>query len=151
MFKFELKGIDDLYKKLDMEKNQEKAMRMEALETGAKIIADEADSRAPESGFIRVKVKSKEAIIGFDKEKWYWRFFELGAKTHEIPYKAKTKKKKIVKPLVFEGYVGIVRIKSVNHPGMAARPFLRPALDERKDEAIRTMGEIVRKMAEKPE
>jgi HK97 gp10 family phage protein len=138
MIKFELNGIDDLYKGLELRKNQVTEMRKEALEEGAKIIADEADSLAPENGHIHIDVKSEEAIIGFDKEKWYWRFFELGAKAHTIKGS----------PLVFEGDQGLVITRGVAHPGMAARPFLRPALDTKKDEAIKIMGEIVRRKVE---
>lgn len=138
MIRLALKGMDDLYKGLELRKSQVTAMRKEALGEGAKIIADEADSLAPENGYIRIDVKTEEAIIGFDKEKWYWRFFELGAKAHAIKGD----------PLVFEGYQGLVVTRGVAHPGMAARPFLRPALDTEKDEAIKVMGEIVRRKVE---
>lgn len=138
MIRLALKGIDELYKGLELRKSQVTAMRKEALEEGAKVIAEEADSRAPQSGHIRVNVKTDEAIIGFDKEKWYWRFFELGAKAHAIKGS----------PLVFEGDQGLVVTRGVAHPGMAAKPFLRPALDTKKDEAIKIMGEIVRRKVE---
>jgi len=138
MIRLSLNGIDDLYKGLELRKNQVTAMRKEALGEGAKIIADEADSLAPENGHIHIDVKSEEAIIGFDKEKWYWRFFELGAKAHMIKGS----------PLIFEGDQGLVVTGGVAHPGMAARPFLRPALDTKKDEAIKIMGEIVRRKVE---
>jgi len=138
MIRLALKGMDELYKELELRKSQVTAMRKEALGEGAKVIADEADNRAPKSGHIRIDVKSDEAIIGFDKEKWYWRFFELGAKAHAIKGE----------PLVFEGDQGLVVTRGVAHPGMAAKPFLRPALDTKKDEAIKIMGEIVRRKVE---
>lgn len=131
-------GLDELYRGLEMRKSQVGEMMREALEAGAEVVAQEADRLAPEGGYIRVETKSKEAVIGFDEDKWYWRFFETGATSHEVRGT----------PLVFEGDAGLVVTGRVSHPGMPAKPFLRPALDGKKDEALRKMSEVVRRRNE---
>jgi|YNPBryulayer2012_1023412.scaffolds.fasta_scaffold00014_36 HK97 gp10 family phage protein len=130
----QISGLDELYKKLELTKEEVNARKKAALDAGAKIVGYEADRLAPRPGSIKTKIDSEEAIIGFDKDKWYWRFFELGASPHEIEGD----------PLVFEGDAGLVITNKVNHPGMAARPFLRPALESQKDLVIRVMSEVIR-------
>ncbi|MEM4234910.1 MAG: HK97 gp10 family phage protein [Candidatus Methanomethylicaceae archaeon] len=137
--RFQVQGLDELYKNLEMTKDELLARKKSALEAGAKVVAQEADRLAPYSGRIKTQVDAEEAVIGFDKEKWYWRFFELGAQPHEIRGD----------PLVFEGDTGLVVTNLVNHPGMAARPFLRPALETQKNFVILVMSEIIREAVER--
>lgn len=40
-----------------------------------------------------------------------------------------------------ENFVG----ESVHHPGAQPKPFMRPAIDEKQGEAIRAVGEQIRK------
>lgn len=75
----------------------------------------------------RVTVK-----VGPTKEKWYYRFFETGTKPHTIRGR----------PFLVLGPDKVVR--SVNHPGMAARPFLRPALDSEQERAMDASGAVLR-------
>ena len=49
------------------------------------------------------------------------------------------------KALSFEG---VVRGK-VSHPGSAQKPFMRPALDENQEEAVKAMAEYLRKRIHK--
>ena len=67
--------------------------------------------------------------------------FERGAKPHS--YSARN-----WPMLVFQGTNGVegwVRTKSVNHPGMAKRPFLQPAKDKHKEQNKREIAEAVGK------
>jgi HK97 gp10 family phage protein len=80
-----------------------------------------------------------EVDIGFDEEKWFLRFFEFGASDHEIKGA----------PLAFEGESGLVITGSVQHPGMPAKPFMRPAADNKKDEARDAAGDVFRKEIDK--
>jgi len=66
-----------------------------------------------------------ELLIGVPKEYFYVAIFETGAQAHEINPKRK-------RALAFEDVV----IGGVSHPGVAARPFLRPAFDENQDRAV---------------
>ena len=60
-----------------------------------------------------------ELLIGVPKEYFYVAIFETGAQAHEI-------KPRKMQALAFENVV----VGGVNHPGVEARPFLRPAYDE---------------------
>lgn len=115
---------------------------------GAQVLAQNADELAPESSHrgkrIGVAVTARErdhvtVSIGPRKKFWYLRFFETGAAPHEIhgkPY------------LRFFGPNGPIEVKSVHHPGMAARPFLRPAVDAHGNDAIQVTGEAFRAAVE---
>jgi len=35
---------------------------------------------------------------------------------------------------------------AVSHPGMPAKPYLRPALDEREGEAVDAVGRVIRRV-----
>ena len=102
----------------------------------AQVVVDEANSRAikpvvealvDKSSATRVDVK-----IGVPKEQFYVAIFETGAQPHEI-----TPHKKF--NLFFEGAQGEIFTRSVKHPGVPARPFLRPALEE-KTEAVKDLA-----------
>ena len=49
------------------------------------------------------------------------------------------------KALAFAGREGEVVRFHVGHPGMAANPFLRPALDSNRDAAVQATGDELRK------
>ena len=132
-------GGEGLIRKLEaMGKNVSDELEPAAL-AGAGVIQIAANMRAPgphvemdvaERGDRRVSVD-----IGPDEAHWYYRFFETGAGPHEITGS----------PLVFPGREGTVVTGRVMHPGMAASPFLRPAMDEQKDNAVETYGKQIRK------
>lgn len=64
--------------------------------------------------------------------------YETGASSHEI-------KAQSGGFLVFEGKDGrTVKVRSVQHPGVPARPWLRPAFDSKGDEAVRVVGKNLR-------
>jgi len=115
----------------------------DAVLAGAQEIVEAANPRAPEP-LIRAEVtdtsKGKvEASVGMPDEKWYWRYLETGATSHEITGQ----------PIAFEGERGLVVTGGVHHPGMAARPFLRPAFDSKQDAAKDRTGEVLRKAIER--
>ena len=78
------------------------------------------------------------ADVGPSKKKWMLRFFEQGVTRHEIVAGRHSP------ALVFEGNRGLVVLTRVNHPGMAARPWLRPAMDGKRDEATKVFGQALR-------
>lgn len=65
--------------------------------------------------------KQARMVVGFDPRGFYWKFIEFGTKAHTI----KAGRRKF---LVF----GDVVTKKVTHPGIAARPFIRPMWDRVK-------------------
>ena len=91
---------------------------------------------------VKVSDAAVEVGIGPDKDHWYYQFFETGAGRHPIGPESK-------KAIRFPGAEGqeLVRF-GVTHPGMAARPFLRPALDGQKAEAVRALGQELRRRIE---
>lgn len=111
-----------------------------ATRAGADLVESMAESQAPGP---HVDVEMVERTndkatyaIGPDKEHWYYVFSERGAVSHTItghPF------------LMFAGRSGTVMTHEVQHPGMAARPFLRPAL-ARKQQISGRMGERFRSM-----
>lgn len=120
------------------------AMASAAL-VGAEVIRDEANRRAPgphiHAEVVRTTRHGAEAHIGPDKEHWYYRFFETGAQPHPI----RPRKKQGRKKLRFEVGGEEVFAVAVQHPGMAARPFLRPAFDENSKRAADAAGRALRK------
>jgi HK97 gp10 family phage protein len=140
--KVTIEGGEELLRKLQkMGVDVREALREAALE-GAEAIRGPANQSAPGPHIIAEVVGSDQkgvtVAIGPDEEHWYYRFFESGAQAHEITGT----------PLVFQGEEGTVVTGRVGHPGMAARPFLRPAFDRHKDDAEAGVGEKLRKIIE---
>ncbi len=112
-------------------------------QAGAKEIQERANAAAP-GPHVETHVEQSSGSmvtvsIGPDKEHWYYRFAEYGAQAHEITGGPL---------LAFEGDQGVVITASVDHPGRAAAPFLRPALDEGADEATDALGARLRRTIE---
>jgi len=144
-----LEGSEALLKELRaLGGNAKKAVRG-ATRAGAHVMQDEAERRARAvsgaSGKHTRLVTSAsqptfvEASVGPSKKKFFMRFFETGVTRHEISGH----------PLAFEGDQGLVVIGGVNHPGMPARPWLRPAFDATGDAAVAAMGDALRAAVEK--
>jgi HK97 gp10 family phage protein len=144
---YKIEGWEELKAKLE---RLEAAARGPALEAaaraGAEVIRAEANRRAPgphvELETTTVTAAEVEVAIGPDRGHWYYQFFELGAGRHTIGPKSK-------KAIKFPGAEGQEAIRfGVTHPGMTARPFLRPALDGQKGSAVEAVGEELRRRVE---
>ena len=137
-----LEGVDELRKKLDQLQSRVDDAMLDAARAGAKVIVDEANSNAPGPHVVmgNEQTQKDEASvdIGPDEGHWYYRFFETGATAHEI-------KAAKGSALAFEGSAGDVITRSVEHPGMPANPFLRPAMDSKQDAATTAAGEEFRR------
>jgi len=128
-------GMDELLVKLRrLGDSAEKYVEL-ATKIGAEFIRDEAIGRAPGPEIHDVMAQrtasSATAYIGPDRKHWYYQFFETGAGGHEI---------KGNQYLAFVGNQGLVITKSVQHPGVSAAPFLRPAIQGNQNEITRRMG-----------
>jgi hypothetical protein len=117
----------------------------EASMDAVRIWVDEANRLAPGPHVVAVVASAsagKATIdVGPDNEHWHYRFFELGVQPHEI----RPRKKSGKKALSFDDIV----VKSVSHPGMAARPFLRPVADSRSDEVAAAFGKYLAAIIER--
>jgi HK97 gp10 family phage protein len=136
-----VEGLDDLKKAFqELERAERREVLLDAAQAGAKLIHAEANRRAPaphiEMRNAKMGAGGALVEIGPDKEHWYYRFIETGAQRHEIKGKGK--------PLVFDGRQGVVVTPKVDHPGMEARPFLRPALDMYGEQAQQAAGEVIK-------
>jgi HK97 gp10 family phage protein len=142
--KIRLEGDKELKAKLEMLKGKARGALMTSAEAGADPIRDEMQRLSPGGAAIFLGNQmlgdgTAEVDIGFDEEQWYLRFFEFGASDHEIKGA----------PLAFEGESGLVITGSVQHPGMPAQPFMRPAADNKKEQAKDAAGEVFRKEIDK--
>lgn len=136
-----IEGGPELIKKLEQMGVDVDRVVEAAATAGAQVIADDANPRAPEP-LIATETSERgrghaTVDIGPPDEKWDWKFLETGAQPHTITGS----------PLVFMGREGLVRVFGVSHPGMAARPFLRPAFDSKKDAATDEVGSVIKKRA----
>ncbi len=138
MMDIEIEGMEEL------EANLEEIIQLMAEATlamvrrGEEVLEEEADNLAPKKGVMAAKVRSKtknQVVIDFgpNRDNWTLRFFETGATQHEIRGN----------PLIFEGASGdVIKTYAVDHPGMPAKPFMRPALDGKGDQAMEEAGEV---------
>lgn len=150
-FRAEIEGDKEFYQKLRMMANQMSLILEEASQAGADVVKEEANLLAPgphiETDLNRKTRFWAEMSIGPDDEHWYYRFFESGVQPHEITPGSRG-------GLEFMGREGelIVRV-FVSHQGMAAKPFLRPALDDKKGQAEEATGqkflEVINKHVER--
>jgi HK97 gp10 family phage protein len=138
-FRAEIKGDEEFYAKLRSMASQMSSVLEEAAQAGADVFKDEANHNAPGPHIDTELVKKTrgfaEMDIGPDDEHWYYRFFETGAGPHEITPDE-------TGGLQFPGAIGemIVRVV-VSHQGMGAKPFLRPAFDDKKGQADEATGQ----------
>ena len=129
-----LEGGEDLLKAIrDADMSVRSVLRAATL-AGGRVVADAAKGSAPGPEIIAEVLEASaagvEVGIGPDKEHWHYQFLETGAAAHEITGT----------PMIFQGREGMVKTARVSHPGMAARPFLRPAHDSTQREQEDTLG-----------
>lgn len=141
-----LSGFRELDQKLG-QLGEEVARRIvfQAVREGADLIRDEARARVPKDSGVtarnirtRMSRRSKgavEARIGTTKRAWYARLVEHGTAPHKIT----AKHAKVLANKATGRFFG----KTVKHPGTAPRPFLRPALEARADQAIVKIGRAI--------
>lgn len=132
---FEVENVEELARKLEALAMAVSKVLEPAVTAGAQVIHDAAEPRAP-GPHIEVQTFKRSAWrvavdVGVDKDHWHYAFKEYGAKPHTITGV----------PLMFEGDSGTVVTGDVSHPGMAAEPFLRPAVDEKMGEAVAAMAD----------
>lgn len=140
----ELEGGEELRAKLQELGQKAAGVLEKAGQAGADVIVRAANERAPgphiESEVVEVGTSSVVVAVGPDDDHWYYRYVEFGAGPHDIQGH----------PLVvFYGDEGLAFRPGVRHPGMGARPFLRPAIDESEDAAIAALSEVLRREIEK--
>jgi len=116
------------------------------LRAGAKPVADLLRDNLAKLGgsgkgaaSVRVGTNSRNGVVkaiikAGSKEAWYLGWVERGTKPHLI--KPRRRKSLFI--------AGLMR-EVIEHPGAKPKPFMRPALDQRRDEALQAMGTYARK------
>jgi len=151
--KTELIGFDDLNFYLNTFTSKvEKRILKTALSAGAAVIKKQAKRNVSRrTGTLRKAIKHKrlkgnKAVVRIfvDRGKkskndgWYGHIVEGGAKPHKIlPRRGRG--------LSISGRV----VKEVNHPGMQAKPFMKPSLNSSYKEAILATGKRMRVLIDK--
>lgn len=136
-----VKGLSELQRLLDqLPAKIEKNVMRGAMRAGAKPILVEAKARVPvESGELRDGLKIKTSgrgsrvvasVRATGPHAFLANFFEYGTSPHLIPG-----------PLA----IGQGFVQGVEHPGISARPFLRPAMDAKTREAVVAAGNYIKK------
>lgn len=136
-----VKGLDELMRNFDkFSKAAQGRTVSTAVQAGALLIENGAKAKAAYlTGTLRRDIHTEmeketpteaTALVGTNLE--YAPHVEFGTKAHDILPKNK-------RALYWPG--ARHPVKKVRHPGTSPQPFLRPAYDEKKDEAIREMGE----------
>lgn len=139
MNNIQIQGLDRVIREL--QKRGENVTN--ALETicnvGAEVIKTSAEHNAPGSiaGSIlkktAQKTKNKVTVhVGPSGKKFYAKFIEYGTKSHLIP----------------RGVINGNYRRNIRHPGITAKPFMRPAFDTKHDEAQNAMGKKVGELVE---
>lgn len=156
----EITGLKELYDLLqDLPTKVEKNVMRGALRKGQNVIKDAAKSLINNktgalSKSVRIRFKTKSEKMGWvrshliagDKDAWYAHILEFGSasyytgkgKTVGRPYKIESKSGK---PLLIAGGNPV---KSVMHPGVRPKPFMRPAFDSNSQNAINEMASYIR-------
>lgn len=110
-----------------------------AMLAAAEPVVDTGNARAPGPHIDAEVLSASEGrvtvAVGPDKAHWYYQFLERGVAAHEISGSPM---------LAFDGREAMIRTASVSHPGMAARPFLRPAFDEKLKAAEDAASAVLR-------
>lgn len=139
--KLRVEGIEEVSRALDGQRDKLRAALETIVLAGAEIIRSAAESKARgrlASDMLKELAEKSGtkvlAYIGPHKRRWYAQIVETGAKPHAIaPRKRRALK---LGDNAFR--------RSAAHPGMRARPFLRPAFDESQDGAQTAMGDQVK-------
>ena len=139
-----VKGLAELQKFLDtLPAKMEQNILRSALRAGANIVRDEARQNAPDKTGIlkaglKVSTSSRRGVVtakvkATGKHAYIAPWIEYGTAAHKI-----TGKKGGL--LSFGG----IFAKSVQHPGITAKPFMRPALDSQSQAAVVAVGNHIK-------
>jgi HK97 gp10 family phage protein len=117
------------------------------MRAGASIIQQAAEQRAPyrrrPRKATRTRASTKRDVVTVrvmpTRRRWYLRLVETGTKPHLI------RARRLV---VFEGRSGLIATRVVRHPGTRPRPWLRPAFDAARDQAVVAISRRLREFIE---
>lgn len=146
-----IEGLKELNAKLkNMASKEANRITRRGIAKMAQVIRKEMRQRAPkDTGDLRknlaYKIKKEprggySGTVGPKPKAFYARFLEFGTAAHAIP----NKNSKSRKPIKIGGRV----FNTVEHPGIAPHPFLRPAFEAKKQAAVEEAGKIMWQLIE---
>ncbi len=143
--RIEIEGIEQVVKELQRRGlNVQRGLELVAT-AGATIIERQAAANAGGAigGEMMHATTAKttntvEVSVGPSKKAWFAHFVEFGTRAHPV----KPKKRKAMQ-------IGDKFRMRASHPGTTERPFLRPAVDMRREEAQDEMGKKVAGLIER--
>jgi len=133
-----LEGADDLLKALAKAGEEVEFLLEEAGKAGGEVFRKSAEENAPGPIIGMVEKASRGYVqigVGPSKEHWWYRFFETGARPHEIAPKGKV--------LYLPGVGSEFYASASATGGVNAKPFLRPAFDTKQEAAQAAFGEMI--------
>lgn len=136
-----LKGDKELIANLKKVKAGAAKVLQQAVMGGAGIIETAADKGAPGAYNVQQLVAEETtttravAAIGPDREHWYYTFFETGTQPHEATPRVKQAL------MLMPAGEPVVRLIT-RSGGMAAQPFLRPAIENTQPAVTAKVGGI---------
>lgn len=134
----QLEGLNELLAKLEKLGDAADEALGAAVEAGADELKRRMVPNAP-GPHIEVELRYLGGgrviyYVGPDKAHWYYRFFESGTMTHVVlPRRMRALK------------IGEKYAAGAIPRGMAAKPFMRPAVDEGKPKVSAAIGEVLKK------
>lgn len=137
------KQLHDLLQQLPVE--VETKILREAMGRAANVLRQEAKARVPiETGMLEDTIKStrdtkKGLIIAKVKLDGYYAFVGVFMEYGVLPHVISARRSKVLR------IKGKSAGKSINHPGHASRPFLRPTLDENGPRVLQIITDYLTK------
>ena len=139
MAAIQVEGLEEVIAEIERRGGNVRKALEDICKIGAEVIRAEAAGNAPGSisGAMLKRTSKKrrtlvEVSVGPHRKKFYARFVEYGTSPH----------------LIRRGVIGGIPRRNIRHPGARPRPFLRPALDTKHDDAQGKMGEKIQGLVE---
>lgn len=129
----EVKNIDEVRRVLEQLGAKANAALPAAVEAGAKVLAAKIAENAP-GPHIAYEMNGSSALVGPDKAHFYYAYFETGTSGHRV-------EPRTAGALHWGGGDAFSAGHSVG--GVAAEPFMRPAVDEGADEVGEAVGRVL--------
>lgn len=152
---YKIEGGKELEARLkDLGSKMATSISNKALRKGANVIRDEMRSLVPiRSGRLKKSIKvKKDRFNRSNKTQTYTigpsgpgayiaRFIEYGTSGHVVKIKSKK--------ILAVSKAGEVFGREIKHPGVKAKPFIRPAYDTKKEAAVDTVASVIREEVRK--
>lgn len=129
--RLDVTNLDEVRRVLEQLGPKAVAAMPAAIEEGAKVLQARMVSLGP-GPYIEIEMDGSKALIGPDKAHFYYCFSETGTSAHLVEPRQKAALK------WGEQYAARSR-----PGGMAAEPFMRPAVDEGAAEVGEAMGKVL--------